>query len=128
MKIFFICIMLSLSIPLFSATTLKSETLIQNDGKEIGEIFVSEFNNENEKKIKIDREYNYLIEKDEFVFQLIDTGVIYKGAYPTPFGYTVSFKGFYKNKYVSVYGGYENFEELKKIFFNELEKSGYKNK
>lgn len=127
MKKLLLCLMLFLSSLCFGIEVIKSETLVI-DEKEIGEIYVAKFDTQEEKENKLLREKKYMMEKDEFDY-FFDRenkgGVAYKAAYSTPFGYTISFKAFCGDIYISVYGGYMNFDELLNIFLETTDAYKY---
>lgn len=98
---------------------------IMKDGKQIGESYIAQFDSEAEKDRKILREKEYMMSKDEFKFFLDKDGVAYMASYHTPQEYTISFKGFCGDKYVSVYGNYLYFDDLLKYFIEKTKSYGY---
>lgn len=117
--------LLSFSLVANAITELESPD-VKKDGKVIGESYIAKFDSEAEKTRKIKREKEYLMSKDEFQYFLDqeNDGVAYMASYSTPDGYTISFKGFCKDKYISVYGDYNHFEELRDYFLEKTKEAG----
>lgn len=105
-------------------TIVESEPVFKNE-KEIGEVYIAKFENNKEKEMKINREKKYMMSKDDFKYFLDKDGIMYMAAYDTPFGYTASFKAFCGDKYISVNGDYNNFDELKEYFLSQTKECGY---
>ena len=127
MKKLLLCLMLLLSMCCFGREMIKSES-IKVDDKTIGEIYIAKFESEKEKEIKLIREKEYMMSKDEFQYFFDKEGkggVAYKANYMTPSGYTISFKAFCGNIYISVYGDYTHFDELLKIFLDTTDSYKY---
>lgn len=108
----------------FSITVIESPSVYKND-KVIGESYIAKFDNEQEKRQKILREKEYMMSKDEFKFFLDKDGVAYMASYSTPIEYTISFKAFCGDKYISVYGNYRYFDDLLKYFLEKTKSYGY---
>ncbi|MGL5710272.1 MAG: hypothetical protein ACRCW9_05450 [Cetobacterium sp.] len=123
-KILFFLIISTIS---FSATNINSETLFNGD-LEVGELYSCSFETENERNQKISREKKYMMEKDDFKYYFDKNqkdGIAYIASYNTPFGYTISFKAFCGNEYISINGGYEKFDELLALFLEKTKNLGY---
>lgn len=108
----------------FAISEITSESIEEN-GKNIGDVYIAKFDSTKEKDTKILREKKYMMSKDDFKVFTDKDGIMYMASYDTPFGYTVSFKAFCGNKYISVNGSYANFDELKEYFLNQTKKYGY---
>lgn len=125
-KLILLCL-LSLSSISFSITPIESPDIIVNE-KSIGESYIAKFDSANEKQMKMTREKKYLQSKEEFkVFtdKGKKGGVMYMASYSTPVGYLISFKGFCGDKYISVNGDYNNFDELLQYFLQKTDEAGY---
>lgn len=113
----------------FAMKDIESETLYNGDSDiVIGELYTGTFNSENEKDTKLKREQKYLMEKDEFQYfndKNGKNGIAFKASYKTPEDYTISFKGFCGDKYISVYGNYIYFDQLLEIFLKHTTQAGY---
>ncbi|MBC2855314.1 hypothetical protein H3N56_10390 [Cetobacterium sp. 2A] len=111
---------------IFGIEVIDSSDILNSSGKVIGETYIANFANENEKNIKMQREKKYLQSKDDFkVFISKNGGVMYMASYSASGEYTISFKGFCGDIYISVYGNYANFDEIKNIFLNKTDSFGY---
>lgn len=128
-KIIVLVLSLVVSIYSFSVTNLKNEELKSEiDGSELCSVATFVFDSKQEKENRIARDKKYFMEKNNFSSEKIPEGVIMSADYPTPLGYTISYVGFYKNNKVSVYGNSDKTEEIKKVFYKEMEAIGYKPK
>lgn len=108
----------------FSITVIESPDVYKGD-KKIGESYIAKFDNDKEKQQKILREKKYMMSKDEFKFFLDKDGVAYMASYSTPIEYTISFKAFCGDKYISVYGNYSYYDDLLKYFLEKAKSYGY---
>ena len=128
-KIVVLILSLVMSFYSFSMTHLRSETMRSEvDDSEICEVEVFKFDSKQEKENRIAKDKKYYMEKNNFTSEKIPEGVIISADYPTPSGYTIGYKGFYKNNQINVYGNSDKTEEIKKIFYKEMEAIGYKPK
>lgn len=120
-------LMLVISVASFGYQFIESPDVILN-GVKIGESAVGNFESPNEKETKKAMEVRYARSKDEFQWFSSydkDGGFAMIYSYDTPLGYQVSFKGFCGNKYISVYGSYIYFDELRDYFLEKTSSYGY---
>lgn len=125
MKKIILISMIILSSITFTVEVIESSD-IYNENSKIGEIYIGEFDNSIERKLKMQIEKNELLAKENFKeFKDKNGKVLYLAGYKTPENYVVSFKGYCENKYISVYGKAKNFEQLLDRFLRETKKYGY---
>lgn len=127
MKKLLLFLMLSLSSSIFAITTIKDASISKNDTI-VGEVYIAKFKNNQEKNEKIAREKSYMMSKNEFKYFTDNQGkggIAYTTSYSTPIEYTISFKAFCGDKYISVYGNYSYYDDLLEYFLKRTEQYGY---